>query len=203
MNRSEESLMNKNFQKGEKGKIYKDVSQEDIPGLGEEEGGEEGALCLATLNEHKWTLKNINEQYEHNLKTDTFWVTDTGNYPFQKERSDGCSLSKVIKIRLLKWDGLIQNVLWWTSRLHISYWIFLPKLFNLNVTIRKHSDKFKMWNIVPKKVELFYEKKNKNEENSVGFKREEKRNQKGLMSWCCALFDQVLGLKVNIATEKK
>ena len=35
-----------------------------------------------------------------------------------------------------------------------------------------------MWNIVPKKVELFYEKKNKNEENSVGFKREEKRNQK-------------------------
>lgn len=42
-----------------------------------------------------------------------------------------------------------------------------------------------MWNIVPKKVELFYEKKNKHEENSVGFKRGKKRSARADVLMLC------------------
>lgn len=43
--------------------------------------------------------------------------------------------------------------------------------------------------------------KTKKEVNGVRFKREKERNQKVLMAWYGAVFDQVLGLKMNSSNK--
>lgn len=76
------------------------------------------------------------------LQSVIWQITYNGNHTLEMERSDGCYSSRVIKINItnseMTWYCMLSDEckIW---SLHIIYLIFLPKIFNLNVIIRKHS----------------------------------------------------------------